>query len=153
VRSAMSTMAILTMVWAVQTSRAATASSSPAPADSIELRGRVVCLDSADDRRECGAEPPPRFALEDRDGHLHRFLAVDALVGIFGDPRVRERDLAVRAREAAGGAVEIIKVYTVKDGTLYDVHYFCEVCHIAAYVPGRCPCCGREMELREIPLP
>ncbi len=112
----------------------------------------MVCLDSADRGQDCGA-PPHRFALEDRDGHLRRFLAGDALVGIFEDPRVRERDLLVRGREAAGGAVEIIKVYSVKDGKLHDLHYFCDVCHIAAYVPGRCPCCGREMELREIPLP
>jgi hypothetical protein len=137
-------LAVLVLAGAVQAPDTASAS--------VELHGRVVCLDPANERRPCGAGPH-RFALEDGDGRLTRFLEKDQLAGIFEDARVRERDLVVRARPAGKDAVEIIKVFTVKDGTLHDVHYFCDVCHIAAYVPGHCPCCGQEMELRETPLP
>jgi hypothetical protein len=144
-------MAILALAWAVQ-APGGLVPPGPAPAGSVDVRGRIACLDEAGRRQDCGAGPT-RFALEDRQGRLHPFLAADTLAGIFKDRRVRDRDLVVRARPAEGGALEIIKVFTVKDGTLYDVHYFCEICHIAAYVPGPCPCCGRDMELRETPLP
>ena len=140
------------MAWVLQASAATVAAPRPAPPDSIDLRGRAVCLDRADHRQACGAGPH-RFALEDPDGRVHRFRATDELAGIFEDPRVRDRDLLVRAREAASQALEIIKVFSVKDGKLYDLRYYCDVCHINAYVPGPCPCCGREMELLEEPLP
>jgi hypothetical protein len=148
----MTAIAVLTMAWVTRISAATVAAPSPAPTDSIDLRGHAVCLDRANHRQDCRAGPH-RFALEDREGRLHRFVATDELAGIFEDPRVRERDLLVRAREAASRALEIIKVFSVKDGKLSDLRYYCDVCHITAYVPGPCPCCGREMELVEEPLP
>src|SRR5690349_8033951 len=139
----MTAIVVLAMAWLAQASPAGAA--SPAPADSIDLRGTAVCLDRSGHRQACGSAPR-RFALLDREGRLHPFLPADELARIFEDPRVRERDLAVRAREAAAHALEIIKVFSVRDGQVYDLRYYCDVCHINAYVPGPCPCCGREME-------
>jgi hypothetical protein len=136
--------AVLALAWAAQ--------APDAPQEPLELRGRVVCLDAADQPRACGPAPH-RFALDAADGRVHPFLPADALAGIFEDPRIRASELVVRARAAARDAVEIIKVFTVKDGVRHDAYYYCDVCHITAYVPGRCPCCGRDMELRETPLP
>ena len=146
----MTAIAALAMAWMTQLSPAA--ASGPAPMDSIDLRGRAVCLDRSGHRQDCGAAPR-RFAVQDLEGRLHPFVANDELARIFEDPRVRERDLLVRAREAAAHALELIKVFSVKDGKPYDLRYYCDVCHINAYVPGPCPCCGREMELLEEPLP
>jgi len=148
----MTAIAVLALAWMARASPATVAAPSPAPAGSIDLRGSAACLDRAGRRQACGTAPR-RFALEDREGHVHPFLATDELARIFEDPRVRERDLLVRAREEAANALAIIKVFSVKDGKPYDLRYYCDVCHITAYVPGPCPCCGREMELLEEPLP
>src|SRR5262245_27138309 len=148
----MTGIAMLAAAWATLASPATAATSTPAPPPSIELRGRAVCLDRAGHRQACGPAAN-RFALDDQEGRLHPFLATDTLAHIFDDPRVRDRDLLGRAREAAAHALEIIKVFSVRDGKINDLRYHCEVCHIDAYVPGPCPCCGREMELVEEPLP
>ena len=118
----------------------------------LERRGQVVCADEAGRRQACRAESRS-FALEDADGGLHAFLGSDPLAAIFQDPRVRERELLVRARPRPDGSLEIVKVFSIRGGTPHDVHYYCEVCHVTAYAPGPCPCCRRPMELRETPLP
>jgi hypothetical protein len=119
-------------------------------APEVELRGRVVCLDAAGTVRPC--EPPGSFALKTPAGELRAFLASDPLAALFADPEVRERELIVRAREAAE-SIEIIKVYSVRDGRTHDLDYFCEVCNVVAYAPGPCACCRRPLVLRERPLP
>src|SRR5262249_51555618 len=124
-----------------------------APQDSVELRGRAACLDHSGHSQQCSGPAPHRFALVASDGLVHPFVPNDQLANIFEDPRVREKDLLVRAREAATRALEIIKVFSVRDGKVNDLRYYCDICHINAYVPGPCPCCGREMELVEEPLP
>lgn len=143
---------ILALAWAAQGSPPMAVSPDPSRGETVELRGRAVCLDAARHREACRTDSE-RFGLEGADGTLSAFPPEDVLAGIFKDPRVRERDLAVHARRRADGAFEVVKVHSVKHGTLYDVHYYCEVCAITAYAPGPCPCCRREMELRETPLP
>jgi hypothetical protein len=51
----------------------------------------------------------------------------------------------------ADGTFEVERLYTVKDGKLYRVHYFCKVCNIEALEPGDCVCCQQPVELEEIP--
>jgi hypothetical protein len=133
---------------------AASAPGEPAAAagQTSDFRGRVACLDQAGQRQDCGPAAP-RFALETADGKLHPFLASDPLAAIFEDPRVRGQEVVVKARPRPDGAVQIVKVYSVKQGKLHDVHYFCEICNITAYAPGLCPCCRREMDLKETPVP
>jgi len=116
----------------------------------VELRGRVVCLE-ADAVRPC-ADASRLFALEVPGEGRHVFRAGDPLAAMFADPRVRARELVVRAREAPSGEVETIKVFSVREGRLFDLDYFCEVCNVVAYAPGPCVCCGRPMVLRETPL-
>jgi hypothetical protein len=62
---------------------------------------------------------------------------------------VRERELQITARLREGNQLETIKVQSVKDGKLYDIYYFCDICSIRAYTPGLCPCCRNELEFRE----
>jgi len=143
---------ILSLAWASPALAAPPPGEPAAAGQTFDFRGRVACLDPAGQRQACGAAAR-RFALETTDGKLHPFLASDPLAAIFEDPRVRGQEVAVRARPRPDGALEIVKVHSVKQGKLYDVHYFCEVCNITAYAPGLCPCCRREMELEETPVP
>lgn len=111
------------------------------------LRGWVKCLDGACD----GASPG--FGLTTPDQKLYTFLEGDELAGIFLDPRVRSRELQITGRLHTKDRLEIIKVKSIVNGRIHDLYYFCEVCNITAYVPGPCPCCRKELELRETPLP
>jgi rubrerythrin len=72
---------------------------------------------------------------------------------MFADERLRERELFVRARKTDSDELETIKIYSVRGGKLHDLDYFCEVCNVAAYAPGLCPCCRQTLVLRETPLP
>ncbi|MEN3331657.1 MAG: hypothetical protein V7641_1022 [Blastocatellia bacterium] len=120
----------------------------------VVLRGHIVCLDATGKRLDallgCNG-PGVRYTLADRDGKLHDFSSIDASTAIFTDVRVRQRELQVTAQTTAKHQLEIIRVQSIREGKLYDLYYFCELCNIRAYAPGLCPCCRNEMEFRETP--
>src|SRR6185369_16530299 len=120
----------------------------------VVLRGHIVCFDSTGKRLDallsCNG-PNIRYSLSDKDGKLHEFSAIDASTAIFTDARVRQRELQITAQMTARQQLEIIRVQSIREGRLYDLYYFCELCNIRAYAPGLCPCCRNEMEFRETP--
>jgi len=116
-----------------------------------EWRGHVVCVDETGGLREC-APDGNRYALQTADGKLHWFAPDDPLAPVFDDPRVRHQEVVLEVRPKTDGTADLIKVYSAKQGKLYDVRYFCETCHVTSFVPGLCPCCRAEMELKETPV-
>ena len=127
-----------------------------------ELRGRVRCVESAaslDDPRnatEAGALDPcnvpgASFVFEPDTGPNLRLLTADPIAGMFIDPRVRARYLALRGWKRPGGSFELLSVFSIFDGKRHRIHYRCEVCDITATAPGPCWCCGAPFELREEP--
>jgi hypothetical protein len=120
----------------------------------VVLHGHVVCLDAGGKRLDStsGCDGAGvRYALLDGAGRLHEFSLDDPSAAVFTDPRVRQRELQVTAQPTAKGQLELIRVQSVREGKLYDLYYFCELCNIRAYAPGLCPCCRNEMEFRETP--
>ena len=117
----------------------------------VVLRGHVVCLDRAGHRLDGCDGANARFALATGDGRLHIFSADDPAAAMFTDARVRRHELQITAQAAADQQLEIVRLQAVREGKLYDIYYFCELCNIRAYAPGLCPCCRNEMELRETP--
>jgi hypothetical protein len=118
----------------------------------VILRGRAVCLDAFDkpvDSPFACSDTNPRFGFASKDGKLYRFPQTDSMITVFTDSRVRERELQITARLRESNKLETIKVQSVKDGKLYDIYYFCDICNIRAYTPGLCPCCRNELEFRE----
>jgi hypothetical protein len=125
-----------------------------APSKQVTIKGRV--LDSQDP--ECCDEPETkngqssaRFSFKTVDGKVYKFLATDRATAMFTDPQVRSRELQITAVEHSTGELELIKILSVKDGKLFDIFYFCDVCTITAYAPGACPCCYGKFELKETP--
>jgi len=80
-------------------------------------------------------------------------LVVDELQdSTMRDPQLADRTWHLRGHDAPdGGGFKVDRAFTVKDGKLYRVTYYCEICHITTYDPGRCMCCQEDTELREIP--
>jgi hypothetical protein len=118
------------------------------------IQGRVVCIDGSGQEKnpffDCSS-PDCRFVLKAKDGKEYRFLSGDPEAAIFTDSRVRQRDLQITGRLHPEKTIEIIKVQSIRDGKLYDIYYFCELCNIRRYAPGLCPCCRNELEFRETP--
>ena len=127
--------------------------SAAAKKEPVVLRGHIVCLDEAGKPLAAAlCDGPARsFGLLTNDGRLRVFSAADESTAMFTDARVRRRELQITAQIVDKDQLEIVSVQAVRDGKLYDIYYFCELCNIRAYTPGLCPCCRNEMEFRETP--
>lgn len=123
----------------------------------VSVEGRAVCLDDATlaplaDEERCNEPGTARFALESAAGELIHFLPDDPQAEIFRDPAVRAKRLVVEGWPRAGGQLELLHVYSLRDGRLYHLHYRCDLCNITAKAPGPCWCCRQPFELREVPV-
>jgi hypothetical protein len=67
------------------------------------------------------------------------------------DPLLIDREWELAGTMQPDGHLEIVKLFTIKDGKRYRVTYFCEICNITTYEPGRCMCCQGPTDLHEIP--
>ncbi|MCY4188917.1 MAG: hypothetical protein OXD30_10585 [Bryobacterales bacterium] len=67
------------------------------------------------------------------------------------DPRLAGRLWEVRGKRQDDGRFVVEKIFTVKDGELHRVTYYCEICHITTHEPGPGMCCQGETDLRELP--
>lgn len=144
--------AALLLVWTASVPVTPRAEPSVAlPDGSAEWRGRAVCVDETGGQRECFAEGN-RFALQAADGRLHWLAPNDPLAPVFDDLRIRQQEVVLKVRPRGDATADLIKVYSAKHGKLHDVRYFCEVCNVTSFVPGLCPCCRAEMELKETPV-
>lgn len=74
------------------------------------------------------------------------------LLHTLQDPRLAHREIRVLGTAKPDGTLEVSKFYTVRDGKLYRVRYYCEVCNIEALEPGNCVCCQQPTELQEMPV-
>ncbi len=126
-------------------------------AESDELRrleGRAVCLEKADEGSlaEVCDEPGARYAFHAAGGEVLTFLEEDPRAEMFIDPRIREQPLMIEGWLREGGKIELLEVFSIKDGVLHHIHYRCDICDITATAPGPCWCCGQDFELRERPV-
>jgi hypothetical protein len=96
-------------------------------------------------------KPCDRYVLEGSDGKTYTFAPSDPMIGMFADTRVRERDLQITASLSGANQLEVLRVQSIRNGKLYDLYYFCNICNITAYSPGPCPCCRRDLEFKEVP--
>jgi len=68
------------------------------------------------------------------------------------DKRLANREVRVEGSMKADGTFEVERLYTIRNGKLYRVRYFCKLCNIEALEPGDCVCCQQPTELQEIPI-
>ncbi len=122
--------------------------------DLRRLKGRVVCLETTDEGSQenpCD-EPEARYAFHAESGVVLTFLVEDQRAGMFADPLIREQPLMIEGWIRDGGTIELLEVFSIKDGVLHHIHYRCDICDITATAPGPCWCCGQDFDLRETPV-
>jgi hypothetical protein len=73
------------------------------------------------------------------------------LLATLQDKRLDGRDVRLEGIAKPDGSFEVNWLYTVHNGRLFRVRYFCATCNIVALGPGNCVCCQQPTELQEIP--
>ncbi|HEV2419173.1 MAG TPA: hypothetical protein VGX94_15360 [Terriglobia bacterium] len=74
------------------------------------------------------------------------------LLHVLEDKRLVNQELQLEGTPGPGGSFVVSRIYAVRDGKLYKIQYYCQVCNIIYVQPGHCYCCGRETELQEVPV-
>jgi len=74
------------------------------------------------------------------------------LLRTLQDKRLANREVRVEGTRKPDGTFEVQWLYTLRNGKLYRVRYFCKICNLEALEPGDCVCCQQRTELREIPV-
>jgi hypothetical protein len=105
-------------------------------AGSESLRGRLMegaVLDSGGRRVALEGEPETMAVLADA-----RLVGADLeLIGGFTAP----------GRFAIGPFYQSKSMFVHRGGKRYTISYWCEICSIRTYTPGKCMCCQEETEL------
>lgn len=122
----------------------------------LPLRGRVVCLTEEYQKPyqlspDCEARGHV-YTLKTEQQIYYPFLPTDTAAAVWMDERYRNRDLQITVRLfPQTNFIEVIKFQSLKNGKLYDLYYYCDICAITAHKPGACECCQEPVEFRETP--
>jgi hypothetical protein len=121
--------------------------------ENIVVRGSLVC--TGKDRREVPCTGTDDVvALKNSEGRLFPLKSDKSVETLRTEKRIHSIEFQLTLRQTQAPPVyEIIKSQFVRNGTLYDFFYFCEVCNITTYHAGLCMCCREETEYREKPAP
>ena len=112
---------------------------SSAAASTTALRGRLA--------PPVEGEP---LALVTAEGESVELATDGGLELTMRDAQLSDRIWEVRGVPGDDGRFHVERIFTVIDGELHRVTYYCEICHITTHEPGRCMCCQGDTDLREI---
>ena len=73
------------------------------------------------------------------------------LLHTMQDKRLDGHTVRLEGVPKPDGTFEVHWLYTLHEGKLFKVRYFCATCNIVALEPGNCVCCQQPTELQEIP--
>jgi hypothetical protein len=118
------------------------------------LRGKVVFMAEAMQRRygvQTDADAGEQIvALEAQDGRLYPIVKDFRGRGFLLDSRLRNIDMDLLVRQYEGSPmVQVVRVYTLKDGRKYELDYWCDICAIPMYELKACECCQGPTRIRE----
>ena len=104
------------------------------------IRGKLV--------QPAGGKP----AIETTDHHTIYLEGDDFTTAVLNDKRLAGMDLEVIGGFKAAGLFVVDPIYkralfVHKDGKRLMITYYCKVCAIRTYKPGKCSCCQQETEL------
>lgn len=104
------------------------------------LRGRLA-----------GAVDGEPLRLLTLDGEPVELVADSGLDRTLRDPQLADRTWELRGSLLDDGRFGVERIFTVKDGQIHRVTYYCLICHITTHEPGICMCCQGDTDLRELP--
>src|SRR5688572_6137503 len=113
---------------------------------SESLRGKVLWTSEALKGRfgiETDADAAEKsVSLLTTDGKVHPIVQDARGRGFLKDARLRNRDMELLVRRYEGSPfIQIIRIYTIKDGRKYALDYWCDICAIIMFELKECECC------------
>jgi hypothetical protein len=133
---------------------AARAAETPAPYVTESLRGKVLWTgDALKERFGIESDPDAAHAsvsLVTPEGKVYPIVQDVRGRGFLKDERLRNRDMELLVRRYEGSPfIQIIRVYTIKQGRKYLLDYWCDICAIIMFELKECECCQGPIRLRE----
>lgn len=99
-----------------------------------------------------------RPVLQTSDSKAIFLQGDESTMGVLRDERLRNSDFLVLGKFDGPDHFTIDPIhkramFVLKDGKQFTISYWCEVCAIRTYSPGKCACCQQEtnLDLREKP--
>lgn len=107
--------------------------------ETVYMQGRVV------------SGSPKAVRFEAKDGAIYSLVRNDHSAALFADTNLYSRTLLIKGRALDDGKrFEITgNLHSVRNGQVYELYYYCDICAIATSFPGPCLCCREPVELRE----
>ena len=97
-----------------------------------------------------------KSALETASGKLVEVRGDEPTTGVLNDRRLAGQDLELIGERKSTDLFLVDPIHTKamfvhKDGKRYFITYWCDICSIRTYTPGKCWCCQEEtrIDLRE----
>jgi hypothetical protein len=123
----------------------------------IQIDGKIVPLAGILEKfgSRLDSEAAPHWlALVTGDGKIYPLIKDDGSRLFFSDPRLQNRAMRVTGRLFQDThLLQVLSVNSVKNGQLYEIYYWCNVCSIRRNeLLKKCDCCGGPLELREEPV-
>jgi hypothetical protein len=123
----------------------------------VEWRGTVVCLPEAMNELYNADLPPAHdhiYGFKTEAGAYYTLLPTKWSEAVFMDERLRQKILLLKGRVFPQTHVfEVTRIRSIRNGTVCDLFYYCEICSIETISPRACVCCQDPVELVEKPLP
>ncbi len=122
----------------------------------IELRGRVVCLPEEMHRiyqTDLPTNHEHLYGFKTTNGVYYTLLRTKLSEALFADPRLRDKELLLTGNLLPKSQIfDVTKMKSIRNGVVYDLYYYCDICAIKTVAPGPCVCCQAPVELVEKPL-
>jgi hypothetical protein len=85
-------------------------------------------------------------------GDVVRLQGDEAILLVLDDERLWDSDFEVEGTPSSGGAFAIDPIhlkpaFVFEKGERLGVSYWCDICYIRTYSPGKCWCCQEETRL------
>jgi len=94
----------------------------------------------------------PSILFTTDDGQTLVLVGDDYSASQLADPELRDRYWELRGNVKPDGVFDVLRLFTIKDGRLFRVTYFCVICNIRSHHHAPCMCCQDETELQELPV-
>ena len=90
--------------------------------------------------------------LRTNDGKLVKLEGDSATGGVIHDERLHGMELEITGQMTPSGSLRILPIhkkgmFVLKNGEKLFITYWCDICSIRTYTPGKCLCCQEETQL------
>ena len=122
-------------------------------AQDIQVRGKIVCLPEQMHKLYNADLPAGHghlYGFKTEEGAFYTLLRTNMSEALFIDKRLHKKELIIKGRTFPKTHIlEAMTLYSIHDGVVHALYYYCETCAIRASAPKDCECCQEPVELVE----